>query len=197
MCNIYLMYYTDSEEDVGESCAGNEYVSLENEIPVESLSPPPKIVNTNDNSKPALHHEMEGSRMNSKNDKFKQQQQQKNKNGKLYKVPDLSSIYNNYALLKQKKPILKQNDQQSSDEYYEDVESARSKDRYNDNFNIDYNNQDDYGGNSFFDSVNDFDYSALDPASTSSLYSAINSEKIKQQKKKPNVNTKVSSKLKR
>ena len=61
---------------------------------------------------------------------------------------------------------------------------------------MDYNNNNqDYP---FFDSnSDDLDYpvGSLDQASTSSLCSAINAQKNIQQKKKPNTNTKVSSKF--
>ncbi len=199
MCNVYLMYYTDGEDNIQDSCGGSAYPSLEELIPDESLIKPPKPANEKDN-KPMQHHEMDG--MSNKKTKPQQQQQQyKKKYNKPkydYKIPDLSAIYNNFDLIKPKRPIGKQDvDTLFNDEYYDDVDRGRSKDPFNDDSNIDDNNNNQDYSFDFDSNSDDLDYpvGSLDQASTSSLYSAINSEKNIQQKKKPNTNTKVSSKF--
>ena len=210
MCNVYLMYYTDAEENLQDVCSGSSYPSLESEIPDESFIRPPKpTLNGNDNSKtPMQHHQMDGSKMSNNKNKQQQQQQQisqfKQKYNKIkpydLKIPDLSSIYNNFDFFKPKRPLDISDDASPSsltDEYYDEVARARSKGRYN-NDNLDYdNNNQDYGdSNPFLDSDDDLDY-PIDPSSASSLYSAVNSQKNLQQRRKPNTNTKVSSKCKK
>ena len=74
MCNVYLMYYTDGDDNIQDTCAGSEYPSLEALIPEESLIKPPKAANEKDD-KPIQHHEMAGM----SNKKTKPQQQQQNK----------------------------------------------------------------------------------------------------------------------
>lgn len=103
------------------------------------------------------HDNMDASSMSKLHSQQKPKQQQQNLGNKqqqsylnMNKSPLIASLFNNLGLLKQQQ---QQQDQPLSDDYYDDVERGRSKNRLND-LNIDYN--------SIYDSLDndDFDYSS-------------------------------------
>ncbi len=146
MCNVYLMYYADSADDVMEVCSGNTYAALESVIPAEAEQkpPPPASFNANGNNSPGnpmSHHDMEGSKLHGQNSDSKKQQQQQQP----------ASQANSLAYLLEQAGLGPAN----SDDYYDDVEQARSKNR----------------GGSAVDSLSSddlqslFDQDSIDPAS--------------------------------
>lgn len=44
MCNIYLMYYADSTENVMDTCSGSAFPQLENIMPDEAFVRPPNPI---------------------------------------------------------------------------------------------------------------------------------------------------------
>lgn len=115
MCNVYLMYYTDNIEDVMDVCSGSTYPQLESIIPPEAEAKPKMpsnfLIDEEDAKKNVMsHHDMEGSKThhqisNSNNNNNKE-------NGKSLPQKSLSYFLSNL------------------DDYYDDVEQMRSKNRF-------------------------------------------------------------------
>ena len=117
MCNVYLMYYTDSPNDVTmEVCSGNTFPQLESVIPEEASIKPSALPsfntainnnNNNNNANPMSHHDMEGSKLHPPSS------DSKNK-------PGDGQLENSLAYLLS---------QAGLEDYSDEVESARSKGR--------------------------------------------------------------------
>lgn len=156
MCNVYLMYYADDIKDVMDTCTGNTFPQLESILPAESTQKPLKpssfSKNSNDDSKLdniLSHHDMEGSKLHDLD--LKQQ------------LPPKSLSY-----------LLSQADL-NTDDYYDDVERARSKGRTKTS-----DNNYDYDDAALDPANNDNpdDYSSLSDAASSSLLLAAALDKI-------------------
>ncbi len=148
MCNVYLMFYTDSADDVMEVCSGNTYAALESVIPAEAEQKPapPASFNTNQNGNsaggnPMSHHDMEGSKLHGQNsDGAKKQAPPPNQANSLAYLLEQAGLG----------PV-------TSDDYYDDVEQARSKGRGSGGGSADSGSSDD------LQSL--FDQDTLDPSS--------------------------------
>lgn len=160
MCNVYLMYYTDDIKDVMDTCTGNTYPQLESILPAESTQKPLRPAsfskNSNDDSKTdniLSHHDMEGSKMHDLDQK---------------QLPSKSLQY-----------LLSQADL-NTDDYYDDVERARSKGRSKTSETSNNNNYD-YDDSPLLDQINNDnpeDYSSISDAASSSLLLAAALDKI-------------------
>jgi hypothetical protein len=139
MCNIYLMYYADRIDDVENTCSGSSYPQLEAIVPDEAgIKPPvpPSFNGINDNldTKNAnSHHDMEGSKLHhdvGTNGKNKQQQaaSYKGLSDFLAQAGLGGSALN------------------SADDYYDDIEQQRSKNRNNLNALNELGKEDNTGG---------------------------------------------------
>ena len=132
MCNVYLMYYTDTTEGVQDICYGNTYPALEEIIPSDAMRKPapPSTMKLNDDGtrKDIMsHHDMEGSKLHHDlSDLFKTNGGSGGNSAGSGKDPK-SLAY-----------ILSQGTGGSSanDDYYNDVETSRSKSRTNLNVTV-------------------------------------------------------------
>jgi len=155
MCNVYLMYYTDDIKDVMDTCSGNTYPQLESILPAESIQKPLKPSTFSKNNKDdnikidsiLSHHDMEGSKLHDSNPK------------------QSSSKSLSY--------FLSQSDL-NADDYYDDVERSRGKNRGKDPASYDYDPSLDTVNNN----DNGEDYSSLSDAASSSLLLAAALDKI-------------------
>lgn len=109
MCNIYLMYYTDNTEDVQDTCSGSTYPQLETIIPPEAQvkpQPPSNFHQLDETIDQFLsHHDMKGSKTHHEI-KDRKQNQKNSPNSLSYYLPNI-------------------------DDYYDYVEQMRSKNRFN------------------------------------------------------------------
>ena len=158
MCNVYLMYYTDDTKDVMDTCSGNTYPQLESILPAESIQKPLKPSTFSKNTKEdnnnnkidssiLSHHDMEGSKLH---------------DSSLKQSPSKSLSY-----------FLSQSDL-GADDFYDDVERSRAKNRAKDPANYDYDPSLDTSNNN----DNGDDYSSLSDAASSSLLLAAALDKI-------------------
>jgi hypothetical protein len=122
MCNVYLMYYTDAADEVMEVCSGNTYPALESVIPAEAEQRPAPLATFNSNNgnaagSPMSHHDMEGSKIHSGGDKKQPAGAAANQASSLAYLLAQAGLGNGAG--------------GNSDDYYDDVEQARSKGRGN------------------------------------------------------------------
>jgi hypothetical protein len=119
MCNIYLMYYTDGETNIQDTCGDNAYPQYEKLIPTEAEIKPPPIKSDDSASKNPQHHDMEANPHSSHN---------------VEPVVDNSQQSDG----KNRKPSKNRAKQQKTgkkDDDYEDTERSRSKNRlYNEDY---------------------------------------------------------------
>ena len=148
MCNVYIMYYTDSVDDVMQSCWDNTYPQLESVIPAEGLvRPPPPASFKNSGSKgngggkdqQLTHHDMEGSKMH-------HDDQPGNRNGGGGAGSEKSLQKTLISLLSQ----TGSGGNSENSDYYDEVERARSKNR-NPSAGGNNNNIENTGDDSFYD----------------------------------------------
>jgi hypothetical protein len=125
MCNVYLMYYTDNADDVMEVCGANTYPQLESVIPAQAEQKPAPPASMNDKqtdqSNPMSHHDMDGSKIHSSKQQTNGNNNQENSNKK-------GGFLNNLNNQKSLEYLLAQAGL-TSDDYYDEVENSRSKNR--------------------------------------------------------------------
>ncbi len=151
MCNVYLMYYADSTDDVMQVCDGNAFPQLENIIPPEAEvkpAPLPSFSQNGDSSKKdsMSHHDMEGSKIHQG-----------------YSDSSLNNNKDNNKQLQKSLIDLLSQGIAGNEDYYDDIESSRSKSRGKSK-SVD----DDLSANSNDDSQNVYD--------TKDLIDALNSD---------------------
>jgi hypothetical protein len=182
MCNIYIMYYTDNSDDVMGVCSGNTYPTLEKAIPADAEEKPAPLASFNnaddkDKTNGNSHHDMDGSKLHH----------------------DIGSKNSN-----KQDSLLASLLSKTGDDYYDDIEKGRSKQRPNNKdkdsvySDLPVGNSDDslYDTNALLDALNsdtsdDYPSSSLDD---SELLSAV-AAKLNGNKKNKNNLDKIISKL--
>ena len=112
MCNIYIMYYTDTADDVMGVCSGNTFPTLEKAIPADAEEKPAPLASFNspddkDKSNGNSHHDMEGSKLHH----------------------DIGSKTSNSNNNDKQDSLLASLLSKAGDDYYDDIEKGRAKQR--------------------------------------------------------------------
>jgi hypothetical protein len=152
------MFYTDGEKNIQDECGGTMYPQYEKLIPIEAeIRPPPIKMDDTKGQAPPQHHDMEANPHNSHQTQPVLVDNYPQTDGKNRKPSFLNSAQD--RVRQQQRPEIK-------DDYYEDIERSRSKNRQ---LGGDLTNQNPV----FYDLDSIIDYDDLEYPRTGSLSSSL------------------------